>query len=167
MPRLGDPKAAEDALAETFTTAFARLADFEERGKSLWPWLARIAANKATDQHRARARKNKALVGYEKLLAVNSPQPGDAEEALLRQLDAGRLEEQVAATLKQLNPRYRRTLELRFLQGRSRTEAAEALGVKVATFDVVLLRSLRAFRKLWLEGGAEEIGNGRRAQAER
>ena len=43
----------------------------------------------------------------------------------------------------------RRALELRFFEERARPECAEALGVKIGTFDVVLLRALRAFRREW------------------
>jgi len=156
LPRLGDPQAAEDALADTFTAAFQKLHGFESRGQSLWSWLCRIAANKAIDQHRARARTGKALQSYEGLLAPLAPAAGDAEEALARRIDHAELARRVGQTLEQLNPRYCRALQLRFFEGRSRTECAAAMDVRLGTFDVVLLRALRAFRKLWLEGEGEE-----------
>ena len=55
--------------------------------------------------------------------------------------------------LARLNPRYRRALELRFFEERSRQECAAALEVKLGTFDVLLLRALRAFRKEWDHDG--------------
>jgi RNA polymerase sigma-70 factor (ECF subfamily) len=48
-----------------------------------------------------------------------------------------------------LNARYRRAIELRFVEEFSREECAAALDVKIGTFDVLLLRALRAFRKEW------------------
>ena len=155
MPRLGDPQAAEDALAETFTTAFQRLDDFESRGKSVWSWLCRIATNKAIDQHRARSRQGKALQGYHALLAPPGQTADEAEEALARRIDHADLALRVSQTLERINPRYQRALQLRFFEGRSRDECAAAMEVKLGTFDVLLLRALRAFRKLWLAEGEE------------
>jgi DNA-directed RNA polymerase specialized sigma24 family protein len=48
-----------------------------------------------------------------------------------------------------MNPRYARAIRLRFFDELSREVCAEALEVTVATFDVVLLRALRAFKKTW------------------
>ena len=51
--------------------------------------------------------------------------------------------------LQALNPRYRRAIELRFLEEHPRERCAQLMEVKLGTFDVVLLRALRAFRKNW------------------
>ena len=143
MPRLGNPVAAEEALAETFHTALERLADFDDRGKSVWFWLARIAANKATDQHRARARGGRALQSYARLVVAdeNAPPPSGREAEELR--------EQVDRVLAKINPRYRRAIELRFFEEHAREVCAKKLEVQLSTFDVVLLRALRAFRVAW------------------
>jgi DNA-directed RNA polymerase specialized sigma24 family protein len=55
----------------------------------------------------------------------------------------------VKQILAQLNPRYARALELRFIADRSREDCAQELEVKIATFDVLLLRALRSFRQHW------------------
>jgi RNA polymerase sigma-70 factor (ECF subfamily) len=57
----------------------------------------------------------------------------------------------VQSTLGQINARYREAISLRFLEDQSREACAARLGVKVGTFDVLLLRALRAFRKRWEE----------------
>ena len=146
MPRLGNPAAAEEALAETFHTALERLGDFDDRGRSVWFWLARIAANKATDQHRARARGGRALASYARLVAAaeDTAPPASGREA--EELRAA-----IERVLARVHPRYRRAIELRFFEERARDACASALEVQVATFDVVLLRALRAFRAAWLE----------------
>src|SRR5262249_40838517 len=146
MPRLANKAAAEEALAETFHTALERLGDFDDRGRSVWFWLARIAANKATDQHRARARGGRALTSYARLLAAEEETAGPPSG---READELRLA--IERGLLAINPRYRRAIELRFFEGRSREACAAALEVQVPTFDVVLLRALRAFRAAWLE----------------
>jgi RNA polymerase sigma-70 factor (ECF subfamily) len=148
MPRLGDAAAAEDALAETFRAALEHLGEYRDEGISIWFWLARIATNKANDQQRARARGTRALASAETLLA---PLRGglDPTAELHGFLDGPAVRAQIDRVLAQINPRYRRALELRFLEGRGRSECAQLLEVRVASFDVLLLRALRAFAAQW------------------
>jgi RNA polymerase sigma-70 factor (ECF subfamily) len=47
----------------------------------------------------------------------------------------------------QLQERYRQAIELRLVQELSREECAKRLGVTIGTFDVLLFRAVRAFRK--------------------
>jgi RNA polymerase sigma factor (sigma-70 family) len=145
LPKLGEPAAAEDALAETFRRALERLPRFEDRGKGLWPYLATIATNLAHDVHRERARRGRALASFESLLApleTPGPQPGDGP-------DQAKVRAAVSGVLSALNPRYRQAIELRFFAEHSREECARMLEVKVGTFDVLLLRALRSFRERW------------------
>lgn len=148
LPRLGVRTAAEEALAETFRAALERLEAFD--GKvSLFFWLARIAVNKATDQHRERARTGKALAGFESLLGPLSLPPQDPASEVERAHELASLRARVGAVLAAINPRYRKAIELRLLEDRTRAECAQALECTVPTFDVVLLRALRAFRAAW------------------
>ena len=48
-----------------------------------------------------------------------------------------------------MNKRYARVLSLRLLQGRSREDCAELLGVSIGNFDVLLHRASKAFRKVY------------------
>jgi RNA polymerase sigma factor (sigma-70 family) len=144
LPKLGDAASAEDALAETFRKAFERLDSYQDRGKGLWPYLTTIAINQALDMHRARARGARALASFESLLV---PLVADAPDGP----DQAQLRAAVEKALGAINPRYRRALELRFFEDCSRDECAARLEVKVPTFDVLLLRALRAFRAAWQE----------------
>ena len=148
LPRLGDPAAAEEALADTFARAVERLASYQDRGGSIWSWLVAIAANQAHDQHRRRAREGRGLAGFEALLA---PLTVDAAAPSDELLDGEKLRAAVAEALGRINPRYRRALELRFFEDRERADCAALLEVKLGTFDVLLLRALRAFRAAWLD----------------
>lgn len=149
MPRLGNAQAAEDALSETFRTGIERLGQFDDKGVSLYFWLSRIAVNKATDMHRVKARTRRALTSFEDLLAPLRPSAPRPEKQLVEAERRSLLVDHVATVLGKINPRYARAIELRFLDELSRQECAEALEVKLGTFDVVLLRALRAFRKEW------------------
>jgi RNA polymerase sigma factor (sigma-70 family) len=153
MPVLGNAAAAEDALAETFRVGFQRLADFQPGEVSIYYWLARIAKNKALDMHRAKKVSGRVLANFESLLEPLSTPHASPEELLERELSRHVLGEAVQQTLTELNERYRQAIVLRFLQDQSREACAEQLGVKIGTFDVLLLRALRAFRKRWEERG--------------
>ncbi|MBS2032857.1 MAG: sigma-70 family RNA polymerase sigma factor [Deltaproteobacteria bacterium] len=148
LPRLGVRAAAEEALSETFRVALERLRDFDGR-VSLFFWLARIAMNQANDVHRERARTGKALAGYANLLGPLQDPPKDPLDQLEHQRELAKLRARIDGVLAAINPRYRQAIELRLLQDRTRQECAAALECTVPTFDVVLLRSLRAFRAEW------------------
>ncbi|MCB9598163.1 MAG: RNA polymerase sigma factor [Sandaracinaceae bacterium] len=159
MPRLGNAQAAEDALSETFRTALERLDGFDDRGTSIYFWLARIAVNKATDMHRVKARTRRALTSFDELLAPLRPSAPRPEKQLVEREREQLLEEHVKTVMGELNPRYARAIELRFFEDRTREECAELLEVKLGTFDVVLLRALRAFRKRWEAVVGGELGS--------
>ncbi len=148
MPKLGNRTAAEDALSETFRVGLERLGQWEARGVSLYFWFSRIASNKATDMHRVRQRTRRALTSFEQLLVPLLPHTSDPDEfEITEQLDG--LRAQIETVLDRLNPRYREAIEQRFLRDRSRQSCADALEVKLGTFDVLVLRALRAFRREW------------------
>jgi len=155
LPRLGDPATAEEALADTFARAVERLDSYQDRGGSIWSWLVAIAANRALDVHRERARTGRALAAFQALLG---PILADAEAPHDEALDQAKLRDAVAGALARINPRYRRALELRFFEEQERDRCAAALEVKVGTFDVLLLRALRAFRAAWLDSAPRELG---------
>jgi RNA polymerase sigma factor (sigma-70 family) len=148
LPRLGDPAAAEEALADTFARVVERLDGYQDRGGSIWSWIVTIAGNLAHDHRRARARDGRVRAGFEALLG---PLVGDASQPNDEAPDGETLRARVAAALAGLNPRYRRALELRFFEERERVDCAAALEVKLGTFDVLLLRALRAFRAAWVD----------------
>lgn len=151
MPKLGNREAAEDALSETFRTAFEKLDTFTDRGVSVYFWFARIAANKALDMHRAKGTTGRALANFEALVGPLSEGTPDPSELLDLRTDIVSVRGAVADVLANLNERYRRAIELRFVEELSREECAVALDVKIGTFDVLLLRALRAFRREWSE----------------
>ena len=149
MPRLGDRSRAEDALSDTFRAMLENLEKFEGTETSVWFWLCRVAINKSNDIHRAHQRQGRAMNNFESLLGpVREALPTPRDE--LEQLEFVRnLRERIARVLDELHPRYRRAIELRVVEERSREECANELAVKLGTFDVVLLRAIRSFREKW------------------
>jgi RNA polymerase sigma-70 factor (ECF subfamily) len=156
LPLLGDGARAEDALAATFVSTLEALEKYEDRGTSIYFWMARVARSKAMDLHREGARGGRALSRYEGLVAPLREVGGGAEGRLAGDLDPARLAGAVREALLRVSPRHRRAIELRFLEERARPACAEALEVSQGAFDVLLLRALRSFRAVWTEIIGEE-----------
>jgi RNA polymerase sigma-70 factor (ECF subfamily) len=144
LPKLGERQAAEDALAETFRSLLEQLPNLDCETQGLWPWLCRVASNKATDVFRRYQRARRAVANCERLLV---PLLGSVESE--QNPDRARLAQAVTRLLEALAPRQRQAIELRFFEECSRQECAARMQLKLGTFDVLLLRSLRAFRAQW------------------
>jgi RNA polymerase sigma factor (sigma-70 family) len=147
LPRLGDAASAEDVLRDTLITAVEKIRGFTWQGKSIYPWLRQIAINKVYDLHRGTQRTRRLA----EALAREAPQATDAADGADAQLIAdqdrrdnrGRIDRTLAA----MTERYRVAIELRLVEELSREECARRLGITVGTFDVLLFRAVRAFRK--------------------
>jgi RNA polymerase sigma-70 factor (ECF subfamily) len=147
LPRLGNRALAEEALSLTYLRVIERIGTFEWQKVGIYPWLRVVALRIALDQLRARRRE---------LLFDTGDLEREVDDAERETRDADALEahdlrvarERVASLLGKLNPRYAEALRLRVLEERPRLEAAEALGVSVGTFDVVLHRAMAALRKV-------------------
>jgi RNA polymerase sigma-70 factor (ECF subfamily) len=151
LPLLKQPAAAEDVLADVFERAHDKLGAVRIEDRSIYFWLARIAYNRALDMKRRAKVERLAAEKLEGGFVPLSAPPPSAESALSLQDEEQAVAARIKAALARLNPRYGEALRLRILEEQSREQCAAALGVSIATFDVVLLRALRAFRKHWQE----------------
>lgn len=144
LVRLPIPELAEDCLRETFRIALEKIDTFRPEGSSIFFWLRRIAVNKAIDVHRQHRRDQRisAQAQVETASAGESEAPDHGIEVEdVRQL--------VESCLASLNARHAKALRMRLIEERSREECAEALGVTVGNFDVILHRAAKAFRKVY------------------
>lgn len=149
LPRLGSEAAAQDALADTYMRVLERFDQFEWRGCGVYPWLRVIAMRIALDMLRSKKREtlfepadlNRAVENAEADL-----QRGIDEE-LCEKHDREAARDKLERALGSINSRYATAIRLRVLEEKTREEAAEALGVTVPTFDVVLHRALSALKK--------------------
>jgi RNA polymerase sigma-70 factor (ECF subfamily) len=149
LGRVGERAQAEDLLKDTFVTALERIKSFAWQERSIYHWLRQIALNKALDHHRAAGRRKRlcqALRG-EISTTVEPTAPG----ALSSEQERRIAEQRIEATLSGLHPRYAQVIRLRLCEERPRVECATAVGVSVETFDVLLYRAVRAFRKAYGE----------------
>ena len=147
LPRLGDAATAEDVLRDTLATAVEKIGRFTWQGKSIYPWLRQIAINKVYDVHRQSKRSRKLADAMVHEIPKESDPDSHADAQLIADEERAAHRARIAEAMGQLAERYRNAIELRLVQELSREECAKRLGVTVGTFDVLLFRAVRSFRK--------------------
>lgn len=147
LPRIGNAAAAEDVLRDTLATAVEKIRRFTWQGKSIYPWLRQIAINKVYDQHRLAQRSRRLADAMVHELPTETAAHDAADAQLMADQERAANRARIADAMDGLNDRYRTAIELRLVRELSREECARQLGVTVGTFDVLLFRAIRAFRK--------------------
>ena len=147
LPRLGDTVSAEEVLRDTLATAVEKIKRFSWQGKSIYPWLRQIAINKVYDVHRQSKRSRRLADAMVHEVAIESDPESHADAQLMADQERRAHRDRIEVTLGQLQDRYRTAIELRLVQELPREECARRLGVTIGTFDVLLFRAVRAFRK--------------------
>jgi len=156
LPRLGSAATAEEALSRTYVKVIERFDQFSWQAVGVYPWLRVVALRVALDLLRSRKRELLFEPEHvERELDAAEAERGAREADALERHDLNCAKERVRELLLQINPRYADAIRMRVLEERSREDAALALGVSVATFDVVLHRAMAALRKALSEGGSE------------
>ncbi len=150
MPRVGDRALAEDLLKDALVSAIEKIGTFQWQGRSLFFWLRQIALNKLTDHHRRRGRTQR-LVDSLLVEAEAQPPALAADDALIAEEERRRAMTRIETEMADLPPRYAQAIRMRLIDEKTRQECAEALGVQVGNFDVILFRAVRAFRKAYGE----------------
>ncbi|MGH2427305.1 MAG: RNA polymerase sigma factor [Candidatus Limnocylindria bacterium] len=145
--RVGNRPDAEDLTAQIFMRAVEQLDTGRDPGQ-IAAWLYRVAQNAIADYWRAFYRLP--LVGVDHVAPGWEP----AQEApQSRAAPDDRAAVRVESLLRALPERYRRVLELRFLQRLSVAETAAAMGVTHGNAKVLQYRALR--RAALLGDGAD------------
>ena len=147
LPRLGDAVSAEEVLRDTLATAVEKIRRFTWQGKSIYPWLRQIAINKVYDIHRQSKRSRRLADAMVHEVAIESDPESHADAQLIADQERRAHRDRIDETLRQLQDRYRAAIELRLIQELPREDCARRLGVTIGTFDVLLFRAVRAFRK--------------------
>lgn len=161
LPRLGDAASAEEILRDTLATAVEKIQRFTWQGKSIYPWLRQIAINKIFDLHRHTKRSRRMLDALAFEIAVESDDHDAADAQLMADQERRHHRLRIDETLAQIPERYRAAIELRLIGELSREECAQRLGVTVSTFDVLLFRAVRSFRKVFGDRELTSAGAGR------
>ena len=135
--RVGNRPDAEDLTAQVFVRAVEQLDTTRQPGQ-IAAWLYRVAQNAIADYWRAFYRlpvigADHVAPGWEPVDVAERAEPAHDNGSAAR----------VDALLRGLPDRYRRVLELRFLQRMSVAETATAMGISSGNAKVLQYRALR------------------------
>jgi len=155
----GDRSLADDIFQEAFLQLHVSAATFDT-GRRLKPWLFTIAANKARDAMRSRARRQTAPLDaevpgsdrdatYADLMPSDVPAP-DESAMNLETMSA------VQSIVEQMPENLRAVLLLNYFHGLAYKDIAEMLGVPLGTVKSRLHAAVRHFARKWKEAAEQE-----------
>lgn len=153
---LNDATAAEDVFQDTFLQVHQSAKSFDLT-KSFRPWLFTIAANKARDLLRSRARRR--LVSMDRPIDREGttslcdilPCEGDGPSELAETTDMRR---KVAGVVGKLPAGHREVLLLAYFHQFPYRQISEVLGVPLGTVKSRLHVAVKAFAAAWAKTGA-------------
>ena len=158
LPRLGDAASAEEVLRDTLATAVEKIRRFTWQGKSIYPWLRQIAINKVYDVHRQSKRSRRLADAMMHEVPVETDPSSHADAQLIADQERAAHRLRIEEAMCHIADRYRMAIDLRLVQELSRDECAKRMSVTIGTFDVLLFRAVRAFRKHFGEREASAPG---------
>jgi len=141
MRLLGIQDLAEECVAETFARFLQALRNGGGPKEHLQAYLYRIAHNWITDYYRRRPPPHVDLADVAHMLTDGQVA---ARDRILAQEDQAR----VRAALRMLTPDQRQVIVLRFLEGWSLNDVAEAMQKPVGAVKALQHRALRALRRI-------------------
>jgi RNA polymerase sigma-70 factor (ECF subfamily) len=158
LARLGHVEAAEDLTQEVFLRAFLNLSKLQNAA-AFRPWVARMARNLGANWVRSNVRASRLLpmVDLEDAAVEAIPEndPSPHEELLVKERNA-----LLQDAIMQLKPEEREAVMLHYMEGLTKKEIAEHLGLHPSTVGRSLERSLGLLRgnlEASIRGAAESM----------
>ncbi len=146
--RVGTAQLAEDLTSETFLRALRRISSFTWQGRDVGAWFVTIARNLIADHYKS-GRYRLELTTDDVTESGAAQLVADSPEGAV--LDAMQNKVLLEA-VKQLNPEQQECIVLRFLQGLSVAETAEAMGKNDGAIKALQYRAIRSLGRLLPEG---------------
>jgi RNA polymerase sigma-70 factor (ECF subfamily) len=147
--RVGNRPLAEDLTSDTFLRALKRIGSFTWQGRDLGAWLVTIARNLVADHFKSGRYRLEVTTGdvLDADREDRGPE-GSPETAVVDHITNVAL----LTAVKQLNPEQQECIVLRFLQGFSVAETAQAMGKNEGAIKALQYRAVRALARLLPEG---------------
>jgi RNA polymerase sigma-70 factor (ECF subfamily) len=145
--RVGTPQLAEDLTSETFLRALRRISSFTWQGRDVGAWFVTIARNLIADHYKSG--RYRLEMTTDDIVETGSKLVEDGpESAVLESMQNKVLLEAV----KQLGAEQQECIVLRFLQGLSVAETAQAMGKNDGAIKALQYRAIRSLGRLLPEG---------------
>jgi len=129
----GSKHEAEDILHDLIVGLPEAIKSYDERGK-LRAWLKRIVVRMSLMRLRAARRRRETALDDATELAARTPPAADTAEV-------------IELALRGLSPAVRAVVVLRFIEGLSHREIADALGISLDASEARLARGIAAMRR--------------------
>ena len=146
--RVGTTQLAEDLTSETFLRALRRISSFTWQGRDVGAWFVTIARNLIADHYKSgRYRLELTTDDVSESGAATLVADGPESSVLEAMQNKVLLE-----AVKQLNSEQQECIVLRFLQGMSVAETAQAMGKNDGAIKALQYRAIRTVGRLLPEG---------------
>jgi RNA polymerase sigma-70 factor (ECF subfamily) len=147
--RVGNRQLAEDLTSDTFLRALKRIGSFTWQGRDLGAWLVTIARNLVADHFKSGRYRLEVTAGdvLDADREDRGPE-GSPESAVVDHITNVAL----LTAVKRLNPEQQECIVLRFLQGFSVAETAQAMGKNEGAIKALQYRAVRALARLLPDG---------------
>lgn len=143
--RAGSRSQAEDLTSETFVRALRRIGTVSWQGRDFGAWLITIARNLLADHYKSA--RYRLEISTADMLDADRAEDGPENEVLDAMSSATLIE-----AVKGLNPEQQECIVLRFLQGFSVSETAQAMGKNEGAVKALQYRAVRTLGRLLPEG---------------
>ncbi len=141
LTRVRDGMLAEDLAADVFVNALRAIETYEERGLVFAAWLYRIAHNRLIDHYRRNGRTS-----TDSLDEIDESGDRLADKAIITNggVDPERIDLQAAVGL--LSAEQQQIVHLRFIEGMTSEQVADAMNKTVAAVKIMQHRALKALK---------------------
>ncbi len=146
--RVGTTQLAEDLTSETFLRALRRIGSFTWQGRDVGAWFVTIARNLIADHYKS-GRYRLELTTDDVSESGAATLVADGPESSVLEAMQNRV---LLEAVKQLNAEQQECIVLRFLQGLSVAETAQAMGKNDGAIKALQYRAIRTLGRLLPEG---------------
>jgi RNA polymerase sigma-70 factor (ECF subfamily) len=143
--RVASRQLTEDLVSETFLRALRRIGSFTWQGRDFAAWLVTIARNLIADHYKSG--RFRLEVTTDDIVGAASGRPTHAAGPESQVLES-MTNETLLRAVKQLNPEQQECIVLRFLQGFSVSETAQAMGKNEGAIKALQYRAVRALARM-------------------
>lgn len=147
--RVGNRPLAEDLTSDTFLRALKRIGSFTWQGRDLGAWLVTIARNLVADHFKSGRYRLEVTTGDVLDADREDRGPEGSPEAVVVDHITNVT---LLTAVQQLNPEQQECIVLRFLQGFSVAETAQAMGKNEGAIKALQYRAVRALARLLPDG---------------
>lgn len=147
--RVGSAQVAEDLTSEAFLRALRRITTFTWQGRDVGAWFVTIARNLIADHYKSSRQRLETTTG-DVSSVVGAPRlVEDGPEGAVLEAMQNKV---LLQAVRQLGPEQQECIVLRFLQGLSVAETAQAMGKNDGAIKALQYRAIRSLGRLLPDG---------------